>query len=75
MKEEKFLLPQRGRTRGKRVFLKFRVVRAERPYSYLEMDMKYFWLYEETRNGYLLLVQDVFSREFGGISGDRNEEE
>jgi transposase InsO family protein len=66
MKEEKLLLPKRVRTRGPREFVKFRVVRPQRPYEYLEMDIKYFWLCEEKRNAYLLSVLDVFSREVVG---------
>jgi transposase InsO family protein len=63
MREEKLLLKKRRvKTRGKRDFAKERKLKPERPYEFLEMDIKYFFIEGERRNAYLLTLLDVFSR-------------
>jgi transposase InsO family protein len=62
MAEEKLLLRKRIKTRGKRDFVKMRVVKPKRPYEFLEMDIKYFWIEGEKKNAYLLTLLDTFSR-------------
>ena len=63
MKEANLLLiKQRITTQGKRNFVQFRCIDAQRPLEYLTMDIKYIYIDEEKRWAYLLTVMDVYSR-------------
>ena len=63
MKEANLLLiKQRITTQGRRNFVQFRCIDAQRPLEYLTMDIKYVYIDEEKRFAYLLTVLDVYSR-------------
>ncbi len=63
MKEANLLLiKQRITTRGRRNFVQFRCIDAQRPLEYLTMDIKYVYIDEEKRYAFLLTVLDVYSR-------------
>jgi putative transposase len=63
MKEANLLLiKQRITTQGKRNFVQYRCIDAQRPLEYLTMDIKYVYIDEEKRWAYLLTVMDVYSR-------------
>lgn len=63
MKEANLLLlRQRISTQGKRNFVQFRCIDAQRPLEYLSMDIKYVYIDEEKRYAYLLTVLDIYSR-------------
>ena len=63
MKEANLLLiKQRISTHGRRNFVQFRCIDAQRPLEYLTMDIKYVYIDEEKRYGYLLTVLDVCTR-------------
>ena len=53
---------RKGRT-GTRQFATFRIVNATQPLSFLEMDIKQFWLIAERRAVYVITVIDTFTRE------------
>lgn len=60
MNEQQLLEEPRKRTG--RDFVKFRRVAPSGPLEVLEMDIKYVWIYEKSRYGYILTVIDTFSR-------------
>lgn len=63
MKEANLLLiKQRVSTHGKRQFVQFRVIDAQRPLEYLAMDIKYVYIDEEKRYAYLLTIMDICTR-------------
>jgi transposase InsO family protein len=63
MKEANLLLiKQRITTQGRRNFVQFRCIDAQRPLEYLTMDIKYIYIDQEKRYAYLLTVLDVYSR-------------
>ena len=63
MKEANLLLiKQRVTTQGRRNFVQFRCIDAQRPLEYLTMDIKYVYIDEDQRYAYLLTVLDVYSR-------------
>jgi transposase InsO family protein len=63
MKEANLLLiKQRITTQGRRNFVQYRCIDAQRPLEYLTMDIKYVYIDEEKRWAYLLTVMDVYSR-------------
>ncbi len=45
-----------------RKFVRFRKVKAQRPFQCLEMDIKMVWIPEKGKNAYLFSVIDVFTR-------------
>jgi transposase InsO family protein len=47
---------------GKRNFIRFRKIQAEKPLQYLSMDIKYIHIHGQGRNALLLSVIDVYSR-------------
>jgi len=61
MREEGLLAPPRKA--AKRPYVKYRVVTPERPLHVLEMDIKTKWITSERRNGYILTIQDTFTRQ------------
>lgn len=63
MKEANLLLiRQRISTKGKRQFVQFRCIDAQKPLEYLCMDIKYVWIDAEKRFAYLLTVMDICTR-------------
>ena len=63
MKEANLLLiKQRITTQGRRNFVQFRCIDAQKPLEYLTMDIKYVYIDQEKRYAYLLTVLDVYSR-------------
>jgi len=62
MKENNLLLGTGIRAKGKRNFVRFRVVFPTRPMEYLCMDIKYVYIPDESRHLYLLTVMDIYSR-------------
>jgi len=47
---------------GRRDFVRFRRIKADRPLQYLCMDIKYVHIHGQGRNALLLTVMDVFTR-------------
>ncbi len=62
MKEHRLLCGKAIRTQGKREWVKFRRIKAERPMEYICLDLKYVWVHGENRFYYQLAIMDVFSR-------------
>mgnify|MGYP000167920238 CR=1 FL=1 len=62
MDENHLLMGKVIRSKGKRKWVTYRRIKAERPMEYLCMDIKYVWVHGEGRWYYLLSVMDVFSR-------------
>jgi transposase InsO family protein len=62
MDESNLLLDKVIRTNGKRDFVQYRKINAQRPIEYICLDIKYLWVYGEKRNYYLLTILDVYSR-------------
>jgi transposase InsO family protein len=58
----KLLLGKVIRTSGKRNWVQYRKILAEKPLEYLCLDIKYIWVQGEGRWYYLLSIMDVFSR-------------
>jgi putative transposase len=56
------LIRERIKTSGKRQFVQFRCIDAQRPLQYLVMDIKYVYIHQEKKFAYLLTILDVFSR-------------
>ena len=56
------LIKQRITTQGRRNFVQFRCIDAQKPLEYLAMDIKYVYIDAEKRFAYLLTVLDVYSR-------------
>lgn len=56
------LIRQKITIPGRRNFVKFRCIDAQRPLEYLTMDIKYVYIDDEKRYAYLLSVLDVYSR-------------
>ena len=62
MDENNLLLGKVIRTHGKREFVQYRKINAQRPMEYICLDIKYVWVHGEKRNYYLLTILDVYSR-------------
>lgn len=62
MDENRLLCGKHIRTKGKRMFVKFRRIKAGRPMEYLCLDIRYVWVHAERRWYYQLAIMDVFSR-------------
>lgn len=62
MKENNLLHKQRIRPVFNRQFVKFRKVVADKPFSFIEMDIKYVHIKGLHINVYLLTILDIFSR-------------
>jgi putative transposase len=62
MDVHKLLLRKVIRTRGKRNWVQYRKILANKPMEYLCLDIKYVWVQGEGRWYYLLSIMDVFSR-------------
>lgn len=62
MNEHHLLCGKKIKTQGKRVFVKFRRIKAVKPMEYLCLDIKYVWVHGERRWYYQLAIMDVFSR-------------
>lgn len=62
MKEHRLLCHKIIKTQGKRTWVEFRRINAEKPMEYLCLDIKYVWVQGEGRSYYQLAVMDVFSR-------------
>jgi putative transposase len=58
----KLLLGKVIRTKGKRKWVQYRKINADKPMEYLCLDIKYVWVHGENRWYYLLSIMDVFSR-------------
>jgi transposase InsO family protein len=50
------------RTTGKRNFVKYRKIQADRPLQYLTMDIKYVYIHADRKQAYLLTLMDVYTR-------------
>lgn len=67
MKDHQLLLGSMIRTSTeKRLFVSWRVQKAEKPMEQLCMDIKYVYIHGEKRNALLLTVLDVYSRRIIG---------
>jgi putative transposase len=66
MKADSLLKKQLIKSSGKRKFIQFRKPKVEKPLNYFEMDIKYIYIHEESRNAYLLSIIDVYSRKIVG---------
>lgn len=63
MGEHHLLFNTRIRARpGRRGFVRFRRIKADKPLQYLCMDIKYVHIHGQGRNALLLTVMDVFTR-------------
>lgn len=62
MDENHLLLGKVIRTQGKREWVKFRKIEANRPMEYLCWDIKYVWVQGERKNYYLLSLMDIYTR-------------
>jgi putative transposase len=62
MDVHKLLLGKVIRTHGKRNWVQYRKIPANKPLEYLCLDIKYVWVQGEGRWYYLLSIMDVFSR-------------
>ena len=62
MDVHKLLLGKVIRTSGKRNWVQYRKILANKPLEYLCLDIKYVWVQGESRWYYLLSIMDVFSR-------------
>ena len=62
MKEGHLVYRRTIRTTGKRNFVKFRKIQADRPLQYLTMDIKYVYIHADRKQAYLLTLMDVYTR-------------
>lgn len=62
MDEHKLLLGKVIRCKGKRTWVQFRKVTAEKPMEWLCLDIKYIWVHGEGRWYYQLSIMDIYSR-------------
>ena len=62
MAENRLLCGRIIRYRGKREWVKYRRIEANKPMEYLCLDIKYVWVHGENRWYYQLAIMDVFSR-------------
>jgi putative transposase len=62
MNEHHLLCGKRIKTKGKRMFVRFRRIHANKPMEYLCLDIKYVWVHGEGRWYYQLSIMDVFTR-------------
>lgn len=62
MKENHLLCGKKIKVQGKRTFVKYRRIEANKPMEYLCLDIKYVWVQGENRWYYQLAIMDVFSR-------------
>ena len=58
---QEYLLLEKNRRRTGRTFVKYRRVLPEDPLRALQMDIKYFCIYQITRYAYVLTVMDTFT--------------
>lgn len=66
MKNDSLLQKQLIKSTGKRKFIQFRKPKVNKPLNYFEMDIKYIYIHQESRNAYLLSIIDVYSRKIIG---------
>jgi putative transposase len=66
MKQANLLRPKPKKNVAGKCFVKYRKVRASRPFEYLALDIKYIWVPSMYRNVYLLSVMDIYSRSILG---------
>ena len=66
MKQARLLKPKPKRNAADRQFVQYRKIRANSPFEYLTLDIKYIWLPSMRRNIYLLSVMDIYSRSILG---------
>jgi transposase InsO family protein len=62
MKDNHLVYRRTIRTSGKRNFVKFRKIQADRPLQYLTMDIKYVYIHADRKHAYLLTLMDVYTR-------------
>lgn len=62
MDENKLLSGKIIRCKGKREWVKYRRIEAQKPMEYLCLDIKYVWVQGESRWYYQLAIMDVYSR-------------
>lgn len=62
MDEHRLLNGKVIRTQGKRRWVKYRRIKANRPMEYLCLDIKHVWVHGENRWYYQLAIMDVYSR-------------
>ncbi len=62
MSEHRLLSSKIIQTKGKREWVQFRRIKAEKPMEYLCLDIKHVWIEAERRWYYQLAIMDVFSR-------------
>ena len=63
MKVGKLLHTKITRNRRGKEFVKYRKVKATAPYEHLQIDIKYIYVYGESRNSLLASIIDVYNRE------------
>jgi len=57
-----YILLESPRKRTGRDFVKYRRVAPHKPLEVIEMDIKYVWIYEVRKYGFILTVIDTFTR-------------
>jgi len=62
MKESHLVYRRPIKTTGKRNFVKYRKIQADRPLQYLTMDIKYVYIHADKKQAYLLTLMDVYTR-------------
>lgn len=62
MKEYRLLCGKRIRSQGKRQWVRYRRIKAEKPMQYICLDIKHVWVAGEGRWYYQLAIIDVYSR-------------
>lgn len=62
MKENKLLYTKIKPDRTGKEYVKYRKVKAEKPFSNLQVDLKYIHIHGQNRNALLLTIIDVYSR-------------
>lgn len=62
MKQSHLLCGHKIKTQGKRKWVKYRRIKANKPMEYLCLDIKHVWVAGENRWYYQLAIMDVFSR-------------
>jgi putative transposase len=62
MKEGHLVYRRAIRTTGKRNFVKYRKIQADRPLQFLTMDIKYVYIHADRKQAYLLTLMDVYTR-------------
>ena len=62
MKENGLLLDKISSGRGKRQWVKWRIIKDAKPLEHICMDIKYVYIHGARRNAYLLVIMDVATR-------------